>query len=214
MAEIEFKRRGTPLWVVVLALIVIALVAWFFVRRAAAPAAPATPTPATAPATPATGAATPAPAAATPLAAYSAFVDSLPKRGGDAAVVVSDGLRLLAGALQQQYPNNGVQVNLVRAMADSLRLPGVTPRRQADMAQAAFFATAFAMGRGGAGDTVNVAAAQVLLDKSLSQQMPAVRRAFEAASRTLKAPPQPAKPAVPPGAPPVPKSAAVPAAKS
>lgn len=194
MAEIEFKRRGTPLWVVLLALILIALAVWLFVRRSSdatptpAPATPTTPAPATT--TPPPTGATPAPApaaAAAPLAVYSAFVDSTASvSGAEVTRYVAEGLRRLADAMQQATPGNGVQINLVRAMADSLRLPDIAPRRQADMAQAAFFAAGYALNRGNAAGDVSTAASQVQLDRTLQQQVPQIRNVFVKARDAMK----------------------------
>ena len=69
MAEIEFQRRGTPVWMVLLALLVLAAAGWYFFLRPSTANAPTAATPEVAPATPpapnAPGAATtPAPATA------------------------------------------------------------------------------------------------------------------------------------------------------
>jgi hypothetical protein len=190
MAEIEFKRRGTPLWAVLLVLLVLALVVWLFLRGRVDDEAIRTPAPAPTPTQPTpgappTGQSPPAPTAS-PVAEYSSFVTGRPAPAPtEIPAYVSDGLRLLAGAIQERHPASGVQTNLLRAMADSLRLPDITPARQTDMAQAAFFAAAYAMGRGGAGDRVNTAASQVRLQVPLREQMPAVLGVFRAAKSAL-----------------------------
>jgi hypothetical protein len=116
------------------------------------------------------------------VAEYSSFVTGRAAPApAEISAYVSDGLRLLAGAIQERHPASGVQINLVRAMADSLRLPDIAPARQTDMAQAAFFAAAYAMGRGGVGDRVNTAASQVRLQVPLREQIPAVLGVFRAA---------------------------------
>jgi len=75
MAEIEFQRRGTPVWVVLLALIVLAVAAWFFFLRPRTANAPTAATPEVVPAAPAAPATTTAPASAAP-APDSALRDS------------------------------------------------------------------------------------------------------------------------------------------
>jgi hypothetical protein len=186
MAEIEFKRRGTPLWAVLLALIVIALIVWFVLRKP--PGAPTAAAPAPAPT--ATQPSTPAPAAAppqTPAERFSAYVDSQPTVPDAAtASYVADGLSRLADAMQEKYPASGVQLNLIRAMSDSLRLPGIAPRRQTDMAQAAFFAAGYVISHNDAAGPVTQAASSVQLEQPLPKQLPAVRKVFRAARDAIK----------------------------
>ena len=198
MAEIEFKRRGTPLWAVVLGLIVIALIVWVVVRQmGGAPTTVADTTATPAATTPAAPAAPPQ----TPAERYAAFVDSAPTVAeGETAVYVADGLGRLADAMQQKYPANGVQVNLIRAMSDSLRLPGVAPRRQTDMAQAALFAAGFAINPGDAAGPVTQAASAVQLDKTLHQQLDVVRKVFRTARDAMSGEAKPTTPATPAGA--------------
>jgi hypothetical protein len=204
MAEIEFKRRGTPLWAVVLALAVIGVALWLIFGRGDAagpaatdPAAPgqAAPAPGTpgSPSTPSTGAAPSPPGAAAPtggaVGAFAAFVaEQRTPAGTEVGPYVGEGLQRLAAALQERYPTAGVQVVLIRAMSDSLRLPGLAPERQTDMAQAAFFAAGFAMGRAGPGGNVGAAASQIELRRPLARQLPAVRSAFTAARDALQTP--------------------------
>ena len=188
MAEIEFKRRGTPLWVVLLALIVVALVVWLVVRQHGGAPTAAAPTPApttTAPAPP--GAQAPAAPPQTPAERYAAVVDSLPAvPATGTATYVAEGLSRVADALQEKYRASGVQVNLIRAMSDSLRLPGIVTRRQTDMAQAAFFAAGYAISRTDAAGPVTQAASAVQLEQPLDKQLPAVRKVFKTARDAIK----------------------------
>jgi hypothetical protein len=150
MAEIEFKRRGTPLWLVLLVLAVLGGGAWFFLEsRPDAPTVTAADSAAAVTATP--GAA--APAAAAPAAPTSAvaqfarFSDTGRLPGGDAdqRKYIGDAMRLMAGVLREKAPNNGVQINLLQAIADTLAMPDTKAERVPDLTQLAFFAYAYAL---------------------------------------------------------------------
>jgi hypothetical protein len=150
MAEIEFQRRGTPLWLVLLVLAVLGAVAWFFVRER--PPEPATQTAADSAAAavaPGTQAAAPAaPAApAGPSAQFVQFADAggLPSTEAEQRSYLSRAMRLMADVLQEKAPGKGVQMNLLRAVADTLAMPATKAERAADLTQLGFFAYAYAL---------------------------------------------------------------------
>lgn len=211
MAEIEFKRRGTPLWAVVLVLLVVVAIGYFVFGRgnagspvsdsvAATPAPAAPGAPAPGPGTPAA----PAPAAAPPgIAGLASWVDAttIPATAGEAQrTTLAEGLRRLASALEQRSPMSGVQILLIRSMADTLVLPNPTANQQINAVQAAFFAAAYALRDAPAGDRMNRAASTLLLTKSISDQRAEIREYFEVARDAMRAPPGAAASAAPPKA--------------
>ncbi len=199
MAEIEFKRRGTPLWLVLLILLVVGggAYAWF-AGRGGDPATQTAATPAAgspAPATPAPGASSPsaAPApAAGPAAELVRFVGTREYPGTDAAAqraYLVEGVRHLATAATQLAPTSGVQINLLRAVADTLALPETTPRRMTDLTQLAFFAFGHAMGSGSAvGVRLQEEAGQLQPGVAIGQQSKAVRNFFRTAADLVQNP--------------------------
>jgi hypothetical protein len=153
MAEIEFKRRGTPLWLVLLVLLVVGGGAAYFLldRRPETPASAGA-----ADSTAATGAAAPsgAPTAAAPTAAsgptadFVRFADTqrLPtEEGGTQRTYLSEAMRLMAGVLRDKAPSKGVQITMLQAIADTLAMPGTKAERVADLVQLGFFAYAYAL---------------------------------------------------------------------
>lgn len=147
MAEIEFKRRGTPLWLVLLVLVIVGVGAWFLFERR--PDAPATATPAdsTVTATAPAATAAPAPAAAGPTAEFVRFADTgrLPSGDAEQRKYLGDAMRLMAGVLQERAPLAGVQINLLRAIADTLAMPDLKAERVPDLTQLAMFAYGYAL---------------------------------------------------------------------
>ena len=152
MAEIEFKRRGTPLWLVLLILLVVGGAAAYFLidRRPPAPvtattadsAATAAPAPGGAPAAAAE------PAATGPTAAFVRFADTrrLPTdEGATQRAFLGEALRLMSGVLQEKAPAKGVQITLLQAVADTLAMPETKAERVPDLVQLAFFAYAYAL---------------------------------------------------------------------
>ena len=152
MAEIEFKRRGTPLWLVLLILLVVGGAAAYFLidRRPPAPvtavaaesAATAAPAPGGAPAAAAE------PTATGPTAAFVRFADTrrLPTdEGATQRAFLGEALRLMSGVLQEKAPARGVQITLLQAVADTLAMPETKAERVPDLVQLAFFAYAYAL---------------------------------------------------------------------
>jgi hypothetical protein len=151
MAEIEFKRRGTPLWLVLLILLLLGAGAYFaFGRRpdAATVAAGANPAQ-TAAVTPAPGAtgATPPPAAGGPSVEFARFVDAgaFPTAAPAQRTYLIDATRKMADVLQERAPSSGVQTVMLRAIADTIAMPDTKPARIADLTQLAMFAFAHAL---------------------------------------------------------------------
>jgi hypothetical protein len=151
MAEIEFKRRGTPLWLVLLILLLVGAVAYFaFGRGRDAATVAATPNPApTAAATPAPGATGATPPAATggASAEFARFVDAgaFPAAAAAQRTYLTDATRKMADVLQERAPSSGVQTVMLRAIADTLAMPDTKPARIADLTQLAMFAFAHAL---------------------------------------------------------------------
>ena len=200
MAEIEFERRGTPVWKVVVALLVVVAIVWAILARrgghtpaladstaaapasgdsAAAKAKNAPPAPVTAPA---------ATAGASAQFATWADTSKMPGAGDQQAAYVGDGLQLLAGALQERVPLAGVQVNLIRAMADTLRMPNLKASQYTNATQAAFFAVGYALRQTTAAVALNDKATVISLTKPLSQQSQEVRSFFATAAKVLREP--------------------------
>jgi hypothetical protein len=151
MAEIEFKRRGTPLWLVLLILLLLGAGAYFaFGRRpdAATVATGANPAQ-TAAATPAPGAtgATPPAAAGGPSVEFARFVDAgaFPTAAPAQRTYLIDATRKMADVLQERAPSSGVQTVMLRAIADTIAMPDTKPARIADLTQLAMFAFAHAL---------------------------------------------------------------------
>jgi hypothetical protein len=191
MAEIEFKRRGTPVWVVLLALIVLAAILYgiFFrgsPQTAVAPAASGT-TPTGPAATPAAPAAPAAPALP-PARAFAAWSDSVhvPSAPDAAAGYVADGIRKLGAALRERVPMAGGQHLLVDAMADTIAMPTTTEAKRTDAMQAAFFAAAYAMRGTPPGEALQTSASRLVLQRSITQQAKSVEDVFKAAGRALR----------------------------
>ena len=151
MAEIQFERRGTPLWLVLLILLLVGAGAYFaFGRRPAAPApavsADSAQAPATVAATP--GAAPAAPAAPSgPSAEFARFVDAgaFPSAATAQRTYLTDATRKMADVLQERAPSAGVQTVMLRAVADTIAMPSTTPARVAELTQLAMFAFAHAL---------------------------------------------------------------------
>jgi hypothetical protein len=153
MAEIEFKRRGTPLWLVLLVLLVVGGGAAYFLldRR---PDTPATATAADSTATaaaPTTGAA-PAPTGAAgpsgPTAEFVRFADTgrLPsEEGATQRTYLAQAMRLMSGVLRDKAPAKGVQITMLQAIADTLAMPETKSDRVSDLVQLGFFAYAYAL---------------------------------------------------------------------
>lgn len=152
MAEIEFKRRGTPLWLVLLVLLVVGGGAAYFLidRRPDTPATPAVADSAAATAAPSAAApATAAPAApAGPSAAFVRFADTrrLPTEDGSTQrAYLGEAMRLMSGVLQEKAPQKGVQITLLQAIADTLAMADTKADRVPDLVQLGFFAYAYAL---------------------------------------------------------------------
>jgi hypothetical protein len=153
MAEIEFKRRGTPLWLVLLVLLVVGGGAAYFLldRRPDTPAAGTAADSAAATAAPATGAApaTAGPAAPSgPTAEFVRFADTgrLPTaEGAPQRTYLSQAMRLMSGVLRDKAPDKGVQITLLQAISDTLAMPDTKAERVADLVQLGFFAYAYAL---------------------------------------------------------------------
>lgn len=152
MAEIEFKRRGTPLWLVLLILLVVGgAAAYFLIDRR--PPAPVTATTADSAATAATApggapAAAAAPAPTGPTSAFVRFADTrrLPTdEGATQRAFLGEALRLMSAVLQEKAPAKGVQITLLQAVADTLAMPETKAERVPDLVQLAFFAYAYAL---------------------------------------------------------------------
>jgi len=213
MAEIEFERRGTPLWKVVLALLVVAAIVWAILARRGGGTPALADSTATAPASDSAAAAAaknvpPAPvtapaATAGPSAQFATWADTskMPSGGDQQAAYVGGGLQLLAGALQERVPLAGVQVNMIRAMADTLRMPNLKASQYTNATQAAFFAVGYALRQTTAAQPLNDKATVISLTKPLAQQGPEVRSFFTTAAKVLRAPiakdSAPAKPVAP-----------------
>jgi hypothetical protein len=215
MAEIEFKRRGTPVWAVVLVLLVIAVVLYFvFGRHTGAPATQAADTSSTAPAAaPAPGAASgstgaaatspAAPAAAvTGIGRFAAWVDSakMPSDAASQAEYLGAGLSSLADALKERAPQAGAQYVLVRALADTVRMPNRTPKDQVNSVQAAFFATSYALRDYTGGQKLGVSASSIQLTKGLGDQKTEIQKFFKSARDVMRNPGAPVPPAPAPAA--------------
>jgi len=193
MAEIEFKRRGTPVWAVLLVLLVVAGILYgVFARRSSQPAPAVTDTlttPTGPAAAPAPSAATPAPAVS-PVDAYAAWADTakMPTGATPAAHYVATGLRLLVPALKDRAPMAGVQHLMVAAMADTLDMPNLTEAKQTDVAQAAFFAIGYATRSTPTGGALDKAATRVQLKTPLASQRPAIEHFFKTAAQVWRGP--------------------------
>ena len=150
MAEIEFQRRGTPLWLVLLVLAVLGGGAWLFVRERPAEPVGQTAADSAAP-TVAPGAAAARPAApaapAGPSAQFVRFADAgaLPAAESEQRTYLSRAMRLMADVVQERAPSKGVQMSLLRAVADTLAMPATKTERVADLTQLGFFAYAYAL---------------------------------------------------------------------
>jgi hypothetical protein len=110
----------------------------------------------------------------------------MPSDAASQTKYIGDGLALLADALQERVPYAGVQVNLVRAMADTLHKPNLPATKYSDAAQSAFFAAAYALKQTNAGNALNAAATDVVVSKPLAQQTEAVEKYFAAAADALR----------------------------
>lgn len=204
MAEIEFKRRGTPVWAVLLVLLVVAGILYgVFARRGGQPAAVPTDTVTTptGPAATTAPAATPAPAVA-PLVAYDMWADSAkaPAGGPELARYVASGLRAALPVIKERAPMSGVQQVLISASADTLEMPTTSETKQTEVAQAAFYAVSYAQKTSGADTTkanaaaIENAAAAIQLKTPLSKQRDAVQNFFKSAAKAWRATTVPAKP--------------------
>ena len=190
MAEIEFKRRGTPLWLVLVVLLALGGAGYFlFARRPAEPVA---------------------------TTADSTTVATAKLPTGDAQRAhLAQGVRLLAGALEQKAPAGNTQVLLLRAVADTLGMPDTQGRRLTDLTQLAFFAFSHAMGQQVQGaDSLGTIASSLQLDTPLARQSAVVNRYFAAAADAAKKPASPAGAQAAPGAPATPAASAPAAGKS
>ena len=195
MAEIEFKRRGTPVWAVLLVLIVLGAILYgIFGRRApqtavapadsvTTPTGPAAGTPA-APAAPTT----PAAPALPPARAFAAWTDSVhvPSAPDAAAGYVADGVRKLGAALRERVPMAGGQHLMVDALADTIAMPSTTETKRTDAMQAAFFAAAYAMRGTPPGEALQTAASRLVLQRPITAQAKSVEDVFKAAGRALR----------------------------
>ncbi len=187
MAEIEFTRRGTPLWAVVLVLLVLGGVAYYFLRPGRSAPVEVGADTAVVPAAAAPSGATPAVAPPlAPVPALAKWVDTATTT--DAASYASAGLRLVASAMEVRAPQAGAQIVMVRAMADTLAMPDLTDKKRTDAAQAAFFATAFAMRTTPGGAKIEHAASVIQLGKPLGAQRNDLQNYFRATSEALTDP--------------------------
>ena len=158
MAEIRVERKRRSLLPLLLALLVLLLIAWYFLSRdntpgtvaavgdtatVAAGAPPAANDTAAGTLAPATG------AAATALDAYVGFVGNnrVERNEDEQHAYTAGGLRRLATAIETMNPADAAraQVDLIRQKADSLEITAPGDDRHADMARAAFGAAAEAM---------------------------------------------------------------------
>lgn len=154
MAEIQFERKGTPVWLVVLILAVVATAAYFLLARRPEPAAQ------TATATDSTTATAVAPAApAAPLGPSAEYVKFATERRfpkDDAAAqrpFLSDVARHLSSVLQERAPTQGVQILLLKSIADTIAMPDTKASRLPDLTQLAFFVFANAYKAGAQGNS-------------------------------------------------------------
>jgi len=204
MAEIEFKRRGTPLWVVVLVLLVIAGVLYALFGRhrtpatadstsAAAPTTGGSPSVSAAPSGAGGQTSAGAPASNVPATAVgrlSVWADSA-KMPSDAATqrgYIAEGIGRLAGALEEAMPQAGAQYVLVKALADSVRLPNRTPNQVINDLQASFFAAAYPLRDYTNGQHVNDAASAIQLTRPIGQQRAEIEKYFKAAAAAFRSP--------------------------
>ncbi|GLC27661.1 hypothetical protein [Roseisolibacter agri] len=178
MAEIDFKRRGTPLWLVLLILLVVGGGAAYFLldRRPPAPVATAADSAATAaPTTPGAPATAAAPTTTGgPTAAFVRFADTrrLPTDdGATQRAYLGEALRLMSGVLQEKAPAKGVQINLLQAIADTLAMTETKAERVPDLVQLGFFAYAYALKDSKVDDgRLTTAAGQLQPNVSLGKQ--------------------------------------------
>ncbi len=153
MAEIDFKRRGTRLWLVLLIRLVVGGGAAYCLldRGPGARVATAADSAATnaAPSTPGAPAAGAAPTTTSgPTAAFVRFADTrrLPTDDGSTQrAYLGEALRLMSGVLQEKAPAKGVQINMLQAIADTLAMTETKAERVPDLVQLAFFAYAYAL---------------------------------------------------------------------
>ncbi|MGZ8469096.1 MAG: hypothetical protein ACXW61_06440 [Gemmatirosa sp.] len=183
MAEIDFKRRGTPLWLVLLVLLVVGGGAAYFLldRRPDTPAATAVADSAATTGAPATGA---APAAAAPAgpsgptAEFVRFADTqrLPTTDGAAQrTYLAETMRLMSGVLRDKAPAKGVQITMLQAIADTLAMPDTKTERVADLVQLGFFAYAYALNDSKVDDgKLTTAAGQLQPNVAIGRQAPLV----------------------------------------
>lgn len=218
MADIEFKRRGTPLWLVLLVLAVLGIAAYFiFERRGADPAqqvgapadsaAAAAPVAAAAPAGPQGAAPLPPPAGNSGAAAeFVRFLGAQPFPATGAAAQrtqLTQAVRHMSGVVQQHAPGSGLQIVLLNAVADTMAMPDTKPERLTDLTQLAFYAFGHAMGENTpVGRKLTQLASQIQLGTPIGEQVPQVRSYFAEARDVVRDPQRALQAAPPPTAPP------------
>ena len=194
MAEIEFKRRGTPLWLVLLVLLLVGGAAYFFLARRpdVTPAVAPTADPAIAgvdTTVPKVETVAPPTAATGPTVEFARFVDAggFPASGAQAQrTFLTDATRRMADVLQERAPTAGVQMVLLRAVADTIAMPDTKADRIPDLTQLAMFAFAHALTAAKVDDgRLATAAGTVQLAVPLSEQSRQVNDYFKTARDLL-----------------------------
>lgn len=202
MADIEFKRRGTPLWLVLLVLVALGAAAYFIFERrgadttqqaAASTDTTAAPAATAAPAGPQSSAPLPPPAGNTGAAAELVrFLGAQPFPATGAAAQrthLTQAVRLMSGVAQQHAPGSGVQIVLLNAVADTMAMPDTKAERLTDLTQLAFFAFGHAMGENTpVGRKLTQLASQIQLGTPIGEQVTPVRRYFAEAREVVRDP--------------------------
>lgn len=189
MAEIDFKRKGTPLWLVLLILMVLGAGGYFLLGRRPEPAPQAVATDAP---TATAAAATPAAAPLAPTAAFAKFANERRFPPTDAAAqrsFLSDASRQLSTVLQERAPDKGVQIALLRSVADTIAMAETKVERLPDLTQLAFFvfANAFSGNRAGSAP-LNSFAARVQPNVAIGRQAQAIQGFVDAVREALTSP--------------------------
>lgn len=188
MAEIEFKRRGTPLWAVVLVLLVIAGVLYALFGRGGSTRATADSTSAAAPTTSDSAAPSKvAEAPLTPLAAFAKWADTAkaPTDQAGAAAYVGQGVRMLGKALEERAPMAGAQHVLLRALADTISMPTTPAPHAVQSARLAFNAASYALGNTAGAQRIVASIQGIDEKKSLAAQGAVFKDAFRDVAKAL-----------------------------
>lgn len=214
MAEIRVERKRRSLLPLLLAILVLLLIAWWFLNRGAGDGAvgtsdtalvssgiatpPATSDSAAGTVGDTAGVAAAVAAPSGPVADFVAFVSatSATRSEDEQHAYTAGGLRRLATALEGMNPAGAAraQVDLVRQKADSLGITAEGDDRHADMTRAAFLAAAEAMralpnaaGASAPLASVTRAAEAVRPDRHMLEQKDQIQAFFDAAREALRA---------------------------